>query len=121
MDLRYEYFWSRIEFVVDEVDVGKFWGSVPLLDIASSMKFLADSIVENGKVSVGFTENPTVVSFVHKEGFVEIREPHVKASLSCGLSELMAATGGFVIKVTEWLAEEYPRITKNSFFVSLTS
>jgi hypothetical protein len=74
MDLRYEYFWSRIEFEVKGVDIGKYWGSLPVLDFARSMRFLADSIRDREEVAIGFTEHATIVSFKRIADLVEIRE-----------------------------------------------
>jgi hypothetical protein len=34
MDFRYEYFLSRIDFIVEKENIGEGWGSVPLLSWA---------------------------------------------------------------------------------------
>jgi hypothetical protein len=119
MDLRYEYFWSRIEFAVDDVNIGKFWGSMPVLDFARSMRFLANTIDSKGKVSIGFTEHPTVVSFTRIGDLVEIRDPNIKTALSCDLNELVTAARRFVNKVADQLAADHPDIVRNEFFAAL--
>lgn len=41
MDLAYQYFLSHVDFVVAGENIGRRWGSTPLLDFAASIKFLA--------------------------------------------------------------------------------
>ena len=99
--------------------IGRYWGSMPLLDFAQSMRFLADSIEANGTVSIGFTEHRTVVPITIEGDLVEIREPHVDRVLRCRMEDLIAAAEGFVEKVTSQLAVNHPTIVENQFFSAL--
>jgi hypothetical protein len=119
MDLCYEYFLSRIDFIVEEENIGERWGSLPLLDFTASMKFLRDSIDRLKEVGLDFTENDHVVRFLRRDDVVEVHDSWASGVLECGKSELILAATAFIERVCQELSSGYPAIRSNTFFAQL--
>ncbi|MEU4245737.1 hypothetical protein [Actinoplanes sp. NPDC026619] len=120
MDLRYEYFWSRIRFVINDHDLGDRWGNVPLLDFTASLELVLESINRSNSGKIDFTENSIAVSFVRSEDSVEIEATTEASSFTCSISDLTAAARAFIDKVAVALLESHPDIANNEFFRRLT-
>jgi hypothetical protein len=116
MDLRYEYFWSRVQFVVDGFDMGAEWGRLPLLDFSASIKRLQEAIARSGSGVIDFTENKTVISFARRGDLVEVRRAGEAGVLSCAMSDLTGAIEAFIDKVATDLVAIHPDIARNEFF-----
>ncbi|WP_139131623.1 hypothetical protein [Micromonospora halophytica] len=121
MDLRYEYFWSRIEFTVDGVDLGSRWGGMPLLDFAASIKRVPDSISRNGRAEIDLTESSTIISFVRHSGLVRVSDTVSQDVCCCSMSDLLDAVSAFIDKVATTLVGAHPDIKNNEFFKELVS
>jgi hypothetical protein len=121
MDLRYEYFWSQIEFIVDGTDIGYQWGSVPLLDFAASLKVALGSIARRERAEIDFTENSTRVSILRNGDLVGFGGAGLRIPLACQMSELSNAGRAFFEKITLTLSVRYPGIRQNEFFKKLTA
>ncbi|MFI7431787.1 hypothetical protein ACIBPB_32935 [Micromonospora sp. NPDC049836] len=121
MDLRYEYFWSRIEFDVDGFDLGARWGSMPLLDFAASIKKVPDALDRYGEAEFDFTENTAVISFVRRGESVEVRDSTSEVAYEIGMNELVDAVNVFLGTMATRLMAAHPGIAKNKFFKGLTS
>jgi hypothetical protein len=119
MDLAYQYFLSRIDFIVGGENIGRGWGSVPLLDFTASMKFLRNSIEGLGEGAIDFTENDHSVRFLSRDGVVEIEDSWASGVLACGEAELLIAATSFIEGVLQDLSTEFPAIQSNTFFAQL--
>lgn len=119
MDLSYEYFLSRIDFIIGGENVGEAWGPVPLLDFTASMKFLRNSIEKLSEVTIGFTENDHVVRFLRYGEKVEVYDSWASGVLECGKSELITTAAAFVERVLRDISTEFPGIQSNAFFTQL--
>jgi hypothetical protein len=119
MDLSYQYFLSRIEFVVAGENIGRRWGALPLLDFTESVKVLCSSIKKFGKGLIDFTENDHNILFVCHGGVVCVEDSWASGTLTCGKEELLVAATGFADGVLRDLSAEYPAIRSNEFFMQI--
>ncbi|BCJ67733.1 hypothetical protein [Polymorphospora rubra] len=100
-------------------NIGRRWGSVPLLDFTASVKFLRDSIERFGEGMIDFTENDHSVRFVSHGDSVRVEDSWASGVLACHKEEFLAAVTCFVDRVIQDLATEFPAIRSNVFFVQL--
>ncbi|TDC45151.1 hypothetical protein E1258_30680 [Micromonospora sp. KC207] len=119
MDLAYQYFLSRVDFVIAGENIGRRWGSLPLLDFTASVKFLCNSIKESGEGSIDFTENDHSVRFVCHEDLVHVEDSWASGVLACDREELLTAATCFIDGVLRDLSAEHPAIRSNAFFIQL--
>lgn len=119
MDLRYEYFWCAIDFVIQGRNIGERWGSLPLLDFAASLRLSKNDLVSKGEAFVDFTENADVVTLTRRGDAVEINYAPVGGALECGWQEFLTAVDQFLREVVDGLGEEHPAIRDNPFFAGL--
>ncbi|GAA3273483.1 hypothetical protein GCM10020218_018250 [Dactylosporangium vinaceum] len=119
MDLRYEYFWSRVRLVADETDLTAGWGKVPLLDFAATLATMADSLTRSGVGVMDLTESAATLTFVRRGDLVDVHDAQRRSVATCGTAELLAAVKAFVDKVMTTLSEDHPEIALNKFFRDL--
>lgn len=119
MDLVYQYFLSRIDFVVAGDNIGRRWGLIPLLDFTASIKLLHNSIERFGEGTIDFTENDHSVRFVCREGLVQIEDSWASGALACDKDELLMAARCFIDCALRDLSKEFPAIRSNAFFIQM--
>ncbi|MER7080011.1 hypothetical protein [Saccharopolyspora kobensis] len=113
MDLCYEYFGVRAEFVADGVEVISGEGCVTLVDLALSLRHALNRLSSGEDSAIGFTENDEVIRLGYGGDRVVIASSKHEWRVSVDREELLGAFFEFLREVYRHLTEFIPALADN--------
>ncbi|MFI6359559.1 hypothetical protein ACIBJF_44875 [Streptomyces sp. NPDC050743] len=112
MDLRYEYFRTKIFITTDEFGKQSIPGS-PALDFVFCLVLAARDLRQGNPGRISFTENDMLIHFTPDGELVTVTRSWDPVTGHCTVAEFLAAAYRFSSKVLEFIDERYPTFREN--------
>src|SRR5216683_1742235 len=110
MAISYDVFLGDILFKVNGLDFSGRWDWIPLIDFASSLRRIVDELsADDHAVSIfEFTESDATLRFERDADSVIISAGYAIGSARVALAEFGEAVDGFLRRMIETIAQQYP-------------
>ncbi|MEW1640156.1 hypothetical protein AB0469_39615 [Streptomyces sp. NPDC093801] len=113
IDLRYKYFGVNVEMVVDDVEIISKRRFVTLVDLALSLRGVAERISRGEDAAFGFTESEEVISLRQAGDSISVSSSKKPGQASVARGELLEKISGFLQSAHSQLVEEIPELDEN--------
>jgi hypothetical protein len=112
-DLRYKYFGVNVEMVVDDVEIISKRKFVTLVDLALSLRGVAERISRGEDAVFGFTESEEVISLRQAGDSISVSSSKNPVQASVARRELLEEISGFLQSAHLRLIEKIPELDEN--------
>ncbi|MFE0681220.1 hypothetical protein ACFW17_10480 [Streptomyces sp. NPDC058961] len=113
IDLRYKYFGVNVVMVVGDVEIISKRRFVTLVDLALSLRGVAERISRGEDAAFGFTESEEVISLRQAGDSISVSSSKMPGQASVARGELLETISGFLQSAHSRLVEEIPELDEN--------
>ncbi|MEV7026542.1 hypothetical protein [Kitasatospora sp. NPDC093558] len=112
-DLRYRYFGVNVEMIVDSVEIISKRRFVTLVDLALSLRGVAERISRGEDAAFDFTESEEIISFRRAGDSISVGSSRRPGRGSVAPGELLEKISEFLKSAHSRLVEEIPGLDEN--------